>query len=51
VDVLAVLGVLLVVEERRLRGLDVRLTAKHGGGTVVVVVVVDDGRGGGRAIA
>ena len=35
----------LLREERLLRGLDVRLTAKHGDGTVVGVVVV------GRAIA
>jgi len=47
VGVLVVLAVLLVVEERRHRGLDWRLTTKHGEGTVVVVVVV----GVGRAIA
>jgi len=42
VGVLAVrvLVVLLVVEERRHRGLDLRLTTKHVGGTVVAVVVV-----------
>jgi len=39
-DALAVLLVLLVVEERRQRGLDSRLTTKHVGGTVVAVVVV-----------
>jgi len=46
VGVLAVLVLVvpLVVEERRHRGLDWRLTTKHFGGTVVVVVV-------GRAIA
>jgi len=47
VGVLAVL-VVLVVEERRQRGLDWRLTTKDDGGTVVVAVVVV---GGGRAIA
>jgi len=49
VGVLAVrvLGVLVVVE-RRQRGLDWGLTTKHVGGTVVVVV---DSCGGGRAIA
>jgi len=38
--------VVLVVEERRHRGLDLRLTTKHVGGTVVAVVV-----GVGRVIA
>jgi len=48
VGVLAVLGVLRMVEERRQLGLDWRLTTKHDGGTVDVAVVVV---GGGRAIA